>query len=199
MIAAILGIEFIIWRSTWYLLFFAPGAESILVFALYRVGVSTAAAFLLLHLLIHLPKRSYYKMYAALSDPTPDWWNEYEDDEDQPPTAEPDKEATGYRGRRAIVAVALLLLSTGLGAGSAAGLAALAVLLLNPVSSALVPAVTGAGVLGFGVGLAVGAYAAWYTMFVSGVAAQQQRRSRRGGRGTGGASKIPRGYSALLW
>eukprot|EP00962_Isochrysis_galbana_P027349 scaffold8593_cov106-Isochrysis_galbana.AAC.4 len=200
MITAILGAEFVIWRGTWYLVFFAPGAESIPVFALYRCSIAVAAAALLVHLLIHLPKRSYYKIYAALSAPEPDWWDEYE--ENQPGTGEQDAGATGYRGRRAIVGMALLLLCTVLGAGSAAGLAALGVLLVNPVSSALVPAVTGAGMLGCAAGLAVGGYAAWYTMFVSGVAAAEQHRSRRSGRLWSGADNkghMARGYSALLW
>jgi hypothetical protein len=196
MITAILGAEFAIWRVTWYLLFFAPGAESIAIFALYRCGIATAAAALLVHLLIHLPKRSYYRMYAALAAPEPDWWDVDEG-------AGPDEGAAGYRGRRAIVAVALFLLCTVLGAGSAAGLAALGVLLVNPVSSALVPAVTGAGILGGAVGMATGGYAAWYTMFVSGVAgAGQQRRSRESGGWMSGADNkahIARGYSALLW
>lgn len=99
--------------------------------------------------------------------------------------------APGYRGRRAIVAMAMLLLSAVLFAGSFAGLTAMAVLLVQPVASALVPAVTAAGFVGLLSGVAVGGYLAHYIMYVSGTAAA----SRAGGSGRG----IPRGYSRLLW
>lgn len=206
MIAAVLGINFVIWRLTWYLLFFAPGASSVAIFAVYRCTVAALAASLLLHSLIHLPKRTYYSMYTMLSSES-NWLNDGDSSDDVEDAemgagAETGQlGASGYSGRRAIVAVALFIFSMIVGAGCFAGLAALAVLLVNPIASALVPAVTIAGFIGFVVGVAIGGYAAHYTMFVSGVPKEVKRRfsGATARRSAGNKCSIPRGYSVLLW